>query len=186
MPRNVPLKKVLLRRRLGHLVAYPISIANEDQLDNKILLRVVLCRTYQSWRLRTQIMVMGPIQWCVLPQIKLIKTDADADIGSDSDSQTSKPSIQEILGLKKKYDEWQYFRVSPRSYLPSNLQMDVLRAMTACGVNYSRAFSEQPPSVITKVIERVTSTSVSVNNRSKRSIPTTPERSSRCISAKSL
>jgi hypothetical protein len=155
-------------------------------LNNKILLPVVLCRTYQSRRLRTQIMVTGPIQWCVLPQIKLIKTDADAGIGSDSDSQAPKPSIQEILGLKKKYDEWQYFRVSPRSYLPSNLQVDVLRAMTACGVNCSRAFSEQPPSVITKVIERVTSTSVSVNGRSKRSIPTTPERSSRCISAKLL
>jgi hypothetical protein len=127
----------------------------------------------------------GPTQWYVLPQIKLIKTDTDVGIGSDSDFQAPKPSIQEILGLKKKYDEWQYFRVSPRSYLSSNLQMDVLRAMTACGVNYSRAFSEQPPSVITKVIERVTSTSVSVNVRSKRNIPTTPERNSRWISAKS-
>ena len=155
-------------------------------MDNQILLRVVLCRTYQSRRPRTQTMGTGPTQWCVLPQIKLIKTDTDGGIGSGSDFQAPKPSIQEIFGLKKKYDEWQYFRVSPRSYLPSNLQMDVLRAMTACGVNYSRAFSEQPPSVITKVIERVTSTSVSVNGRSKRSISTTLERSSRCISAKSL
>jgi len=56
----------------------------------------------------------GPTQWWVLRQIKLIKTDTDGGIGSDSDFQAPKPSIQEILGLKKKYDEWQYFRVSPR------------------------------------------------------------------------
>ena len=62
-----------------------------------------------------QIMGTGPIQSCVLPQIKLIKTDMDDGIGSDSDFHASKPSIQEILGLKKKHDEWQYFRVSPRS-----------------------------------------------------------------------
>ena len=65
-----------------------------------------------------QIMGTGPTQSCVLPQIKLIKlikTDMDGGIGSDSGFQAPKPSIQEILGLKKKHDEWQYFRVSPRS-----------------------------------------------------------------------
>ena len=62
-----------------------------------------------------QIMGTGPTQSCVLPQIKLIKTDMDGGIGSDSGFQAPKPSIEEILGLKKKHDEWQYFRVSPRS-----------------------------------------------------------------------
>ena len=57
-----------------------------------------------------QTMGTGPTKLCVLPQIKLIKTDTDGGIGSDF--QAPKPSIQEILGLKKKYDEWQYFRVS--------------------------------------------------------------------------
>ena len=118
-------------------------------------------------------------QRCVLPQIELMKTLTIGDT-----TYVLKPAGQLYLGLRN--DDWEFFRVSPRSCLPSDLQMDLKKAMTVCGVNLSRSFHEQPPSVITKVIERVTSTSVSANGRSKRSILSTPQNGSKSTYASSL